>query len=273
MLSFRSLALGGGGARGGLHVGALQAIEEIRGNLKFPDGIYGCSVGSIMATAVAFGLSSSQIKMMFNTYFDLEKMLPPLRLSSITDFTRTKGLFTMDVLEDTLVKAFESQQIDIREKTIEDSPQKLFIVASNMTTKRPTLLTGKVPLLEAIKCSSCLPLVFAPRVLYNQVYLDGGLYVDSLSSIVPADCLVIHISESSQHIYPHTIESMSTASLIHTIYRTIREQKRTPNTCWLQNSTVGILQQLTEEDKETMVKEGYLQTTAFLTKRLAQELK
>lgn len=273
MLPFRSLALGGGGARGGLHVGALQAIEEIRGNLTFSDGIYGCSVGSILATAIAFDLSSSQIKTMFNTYFELEKMLPPLRLSSITDFTRTKGLFSMDMLEDTLIQAFNSQKIDIREKLIEDTPQKLYIIASNMTTKRPTLLTGKVPLLEAIKCSSCLPLVFAPRVLYNQVYLDGGLYVDSLSNVVPRDCLILHISEQSQHIYPNMIESISTAALIHTIYRTIREQTRTPNTCWLQNSTVGILQQLSEEDKETMVKEGYLQTAAFLAKRLTQELK
>jgi predicted acylesterase/phospholipase RssA len=272
MLLFRSLALGGGGTRGGLHVGALQAIEEIQGTLKFPEGIYGCSVGSIMATAVAFGLSSSQIKEMFTTYFDLEKILPPLRLSSVTGFTQTKGLFTMDILEETVIKAFESQKIDIREKRIEDTPQKLYIVASNITTKRPTFLTGKVPVLEAIKCSSCLPLVFAPRILYNQVYLDGGLYVDSMASVVPKDCLVVHISEESEHIYPNTIQTIPISNFVHTLYRSIRNQKLTENTCWLHNNTVGILQPLTHEDKTNMIREGYLQTAAFLTKRLAQVL-
>ena len=59
---FRSIALGGGGIRGFLLFGGLKAIEERQGNLNFPDGIYGCSVGSVIATGVAFGLTSKQME-------------------------------------------------------------------------------------------------------------------------------------------------------------------------------------------------------------------
>jgi predicted acylesterase/phospholipase RssA len=35
----------------------LAAIEKIKGDLQFPEGIYGCSIGSIVATAVALWIT------------------------------------------------------------------------------------------------------------------------------------------------------------------------------------------------------------------------
>jgi NTE family protein len=269
---FSSIALGGGGVRGGLHIGALAAIEKIKGNLQFPDGIYGCSIGSIVATAVAFGLQSNQIQEMFNNHMDLTKIIPELRLSNITDFTYRKGLFSMDLIEKSLIEAFRSQNIDLANKMLKDAPQKLYILASNVTTQKPTLFQENVRILDAIKCSSCLPFIFEPQVLYNHVYLDGGIMVDSLDNIVPSSCLVIHISETSTPILATQLKYMNVSSFMYQIYRSTRTKPKGENVLWLRDTTISILQQLNDEDKKYLYDQGYLQTTAFLTKRFPKEL-
>jgi len=269
---FSSLALGGGGVRGGLHVGALLALEQVRGNLAFPGGIYGCSVGSILATAVAFNLNATQIRTMFETYFDLSKILPDLRLSAVTQLPVSKGLFSMDLMEATVVEAFQSQNIDLRGKTIADAPQPLYIVASNMTTQNTTVFSGSVPILKAIQCSSCLPVVFEPQILYNQVYLDGGVLLDSMTSIVPPDCLVLHISSPSEVLFPSELTDMSLATYIHRVYRGMRNRAPSRNMLWLYNASIGLLQELTPEDKALLVDEGLSQTRTFLSKRGAKKL-
>lgn len=269
---FSSIALGGGGVRGGLHIGALASIEKLQGHLSFPNGIYGCSIGSIVATAVAFNLKANQIRDMFNTYMNLHMVLPEIRLSTITDFPAKKGLFPMEPFEEIIVQAFRSQNIDLVGKTLDDAPQKLFIVASNMTTRRINILQGNVPILKALRCSSCLPFVFIPQVLYNNVYLDGGLMAESLDSIVPKDCLVIHISEAGSSILPDKLEETSLPTFLYQIYRNTRHTPSGPNVLWLQDMTIGILHDLTPKDKEYLYNQGYLQTTTFFTERLAKKI-
>ncbi len=268
---FPSLALGGGGVRGGLHVGALAAIEKVHGDLSFPKGIYGCSVGSILATAVAFRLNVSQIQTMFSEHFHLEGFVPAIRLSSVADLMTKKGLFSMNILESTIVRAFQSQGVDLQGKTIGDAPQPLYILASNMTTRRTTIFSGNVPVLDAIKCSSCLPMVYEPQVLYNQVYLDGGIFVDSLVNVVPKDTLVLHISAPAETIFPQDIEELSISSFVHRVYRNMRAAPSGRNLVWLQNNTVSILQELTPEDKIQLFEEGCSQTLAFFAKLRAKE--
>lgn len=269
---YQALALGGGGVRGGLHVGALAALEQVRGHLQFPEGIYGCSVGSIVATAVAFGLSAAQIRTMFDTHFDLDKFLPPLRLTTLTELPNRKGLFSMDLLEQTILEAFRSQSIDLADKTLGDAPQKLHIVASNMTRQTPTIFQGNVRVLDAIKCSSCLPFVFAPQVLYNQVYLDGGILVDSLSDLAPPDALVLHISAPAEGMYPNDLQTLSLPTFMYRVYRSTRPKPMGSNVLWLQNTTIGILQELSPADKMLLFDQGYSQASLFLSKRFPQKL-
>ena len=138
---FRSIALGGGGVRGGMMIGGLAALEKHQ-PLVFPNGIYGCSAGSIIATGLAYNIPLSGIKLMFETEFNLSTVIPPINLASITSFTQEKGLFSMDAFTQTLIRAFDRQGIDLRNAVISDAPQKLFIVASNLTTRKPVLFTG-----------------------------------------------------------------------------------------------------------------------------------
>lgn len=270
---FRKLALGGGGVRAGLHIGALKALEAQQGHLQFPGGLWGCSAGAVLATAVAFNLTASQIDTMFRTQLKMDDIFPSPRLQSFADLFLKKGMFPMDAYEQAVLAAFDSQGVDLRNKTLGDAPQPLHIVASNMTLQSPVVLTKQVRILDALRCSSCLPLVFQPQVLYSNVYLDGGVFVDCLDSIVDADCLILHISEPSRSLYAKEIESLSLSDFVYRVYRATRGRPMGSNVLWLHNTTVGLLQDLTDAEKDDLIQQGVTQTTAFLTKRLAKERK
>ena len=269
---FRSLALGGGGVRAGLHVGALKALEASRGSLSFPDGLWGCSAGAVLATAVAFNLTAAQVADLYRNHMDITAVIPPPKLSALAELATTKGMFSMDQYEQAIITAFKTHGIDLTDKTLADTPQPLYIVASDMTTHNPTVFTKQVRILDALRCSSCIPILFQPQVLYNHVYLDGGLFVDCLSSLVPPDCLVLHISDPGEKLYASELESIPLTSYFHRIYRSLRGRPTAPNVLWLQNSSVGILQEMTPAQKDALCEQGTSQTLAFLSKRAAQEV-
>jgi len=270
---FTSLALGGGGVRGVLHVGGLAALEAHQGHLRFPDGIYGCSIGAVLATAVAFQLTSTQIKEMMTHHFDVHKFLPQIRLSSIGGVMTSKGAFTMDLFDEGVLAAFRSQGIELRGKMIADTPQPLFIGASNITTHRPVFFTGRVPLLEALRASCCLPLVYIPQVVRGNVYLDGGLYMNSLDDFVPPNCLVFHISHCPQPITPANLPDISVSDFLKQLYVGRVHTKERPNRVWFQEDETQILEELTLEKKVRMFEIGYSQASAFLAKRTAKKIK
>jgi hypothetical protein len=269
---FRSIAFGGGGVRGGMHVGALAALETLQGNLQFPDGIYGCSIGSVVATAVAFGMNAAQIREMYDKYLTMSSFLPAFRITSIQNLVENKGLFSMEKLETAVVDMFQSQGIDLRGKRCADAQQPLRILASNLTNGRVTVLTGDVPVLDAMKCSCCLPFLFEPQVLYNQLYVDGGIKANYIHKFVPQDCLVFHIDQSSKPIFVRDIQNISFLSYISHVYNVGRREAITPNTLWLRNDSIQMLQELKEEDKRLMFDEGYSQTLTFLAKCAPKKL-
>lgn len=265
---FTSIALGGGGIRGGLHVGALKAIHQVQGHLQFPKGIYGCSVGSIFATSIAFNLSLDQIQSMYDKYFSFTRMFPSFTLQNITQLSERKSLFTTESVMGGIVEGFKEHGIDLTDKLIEDSPQKLYILTSNLTTGKRALLTGKVPLLKAIECSISIPLVFPPVELYGHIHMDGGVYTRCIHDVVPNDTLVIHISNIGKAV----TSSSSLYDILYASYSGVITQYHGKNIVTMKNVNLSPLSNISEEDKKKLAEEGYLQTLAFLTKRLAKEV-
>ena len=269
---FRSIALGGGGIRGFLILGGLKAVEERQGNLNFPDGIYGCSVGAVIATGVAFGLTYQQAEEVCIKYVNTSGFLPSFRYATILAFMQKKGLFTQDLMEELFLKIFDSMGIDLRGKMISDAPQKLFLLASNITTQRPTLLTGNIPLLAAMKASCCLPFIFHPQVIHNQLYIDGGVYAENMYDAVPKGTLVLDIAHIKQSIFPSTLEAISVFDMVRTLWAGLRSVRVHADAVNLNIDGIYLLDELKEEDKRRMIDAGYLQTMRFLAKRVPKEL-
>jgi patatin-like phospholipase/acyl hydrolase len=217
-LPFKKLALGGGGTKGILHVGALRELQKHQ-PLQFPEGIYGCSVGSIMATYLSFNLPVDDRFVELSTkHISMDKLLPKLTFNDISAAFSSKGMFAMDVFEKAVVNLFLEYSIDLRNTKIGDTHQPLFIVASNITKGVPTIFTKDVPILDALKCSCCLPGIFKPQSLYNQLYIDGGVFVPCMSWIQP-DALILSLPKLViRKITPENVNSTSILDFMRDIH-------------------------------------------------------
>ncbi len=267
---FRSIAFGGGGMRGALHLGGLRAVLEFQRDLVFPDGIYGYSVGSIIATALAFNLSLDQIQTMIDESMHLESIVTAPTLRVFTDLFDKCGLLSMDQVETSIVRAFLSQGVDLRGKMIADTPQLLYIGASNMTLRRPVFFTGNVPILAAIKASCCIPCFFQPQIIYNNVYLDGGIHMYYFDEYLPTDCLSFIVSYSPQSLRPRDLPG-NVLELVKQLYCGQRRPPKSKNAIWFKEDKVHVIHDIKSDDKKRLVQQGYSQVFAFLSKRLAEE--
>lgn len=267
---FRSIAFGGGGMRGALHLGGLKALLKFQETLEFPDGIYGYSVGSIIATALAFNLSVNDMQDMIDHSMNLESVLRNAKLSMFTDLFDKCGLLSMDQLETSILKMFLRYGIDLRGKVIADAPQKLFIGASDITLRRPVFFTGQVPILTAIKASCCIPCFFQPQIVYNHVCIDGGVYMYYFDEYLPKDCLSFVVSYTPTSIHPHMLKG-NIFEFVKQLYTGQRHPPTSKYAIWFKEDKVNIIHDITEEDKKRLVRSGYSQVFAFLSKRLAEE--
>ena len=215
---FRKLGLGGGGIKGILHIGALRELQKYQ-PLQFPDGIYGCSVGSIIATYLSFNIPiTDQTIELTKKYLTLQKITPAPSFNDIRSAFSDKGVFTMDLFEKNIIQMFAECGVDIQNKKIGDTYQPLYIIASNLTKGIPTIFTKDVPIMDALKCSCCVPGVFKPQNLYGQVYVDGGMLVPCISWIQP-DALVLSLTkQKTSVITPATITDISPLDFMKDIY-------------------------------------------------------
>lgn len=265
---YRSIGFGGGGTRGGLHVGVLKAIEEIQGHLEFPDGIYGASAGAIVATAVAFGMKPDAIRHMYDKHFSLTQFIPTPRVETLFGFMDNRGMFSMDLLVSQLLTAFGEQGIDLRGMRICDVPRKLYIITANMTRGRTDLLTGRVPLLQALCCSAAIPFVFRPQILYGDVYLDAGVQLRCIRKVVPPETLVIHISGGWHKLTPES----TIGDIAYAFYSGKSTLYSGDNMIKIRGVHFSILGNLTTEERDYLIREGYSQTMAFFSERAGKKL-
>jgi NTE family protein len=217
---FRRLALGGGGAKGILHVGALQELSKQQ-PLEFSNGVYGSSIGSILATYIAFGLPIDNTIPLLKKYLILEKIAPKPNFAQMAKSLSTKGMYDMDSFEKLLIEFFQDAGLDIRDKKILDAKMPLHIVASNITKGIPTVFSKEVSVISALKCSCCIPGIFRPQGLYGQLYVDGDLFTPAISKLVPKDesTLIINLKKQNPRIItPQNIEDISPLEYIGNLY-------------------------------------------------------
>jgi len=160
------LAMGGGGARGFAHIGALRALREE--NLPI-DIVGGTSMGSFVGAEHAFGMATERMldlnrNLFSNTGLALDLTLPLL------SFTTGKGYAGR------LKKLFG-------EVAIEDLWIPYFCVSSNISrAERAVHRFG--PLWRAVRASSGVQGLFPPVVIDGELHVDGALF-----SNLPADVM------------------------------------------------------------------------------------
>ena len=157
------LAFGGGGTRGFAHLGVLKAFEEH--GIVF-DEVAGTSVGSIVASCYAFGLSS-------------DEMLDVAKKIKVSDIRNSKVFFVPSKTEgiENLVKTL------IGDAYFEDMKKPLTVVAVDLKSAKEVHITqGSV--VKAVAGSCAVPVIFNPVDFGEYRLADGGL-----QNTIPADVL------------------------------------------------------------------------------------
>ena len=183
------LVLGGGGARGGAHLGVLRVLE----NLRVPvDCIAGTSMGALVGGAYASGVSPAEIEDLVDKtdwihIFDdtagragenmRQKDLDDRYYGALELGVTSKGLrFREGALAGEKLKLFFNQLVraELGERPIQDLPMPLAVIATDIGTgERVAIRTGN--LTSAMRASMSVPGLMTPVVREHRKLVDGGL--------------------------------------------------------------------------------------------------
>lgn len=149
------LALGSGAALGAAHVGVIRALEEH--GIK-PGVIAGTSIGSLVASLYAFG----------KTVDEIEEIALSLDWLDISRIKLSKmGLLSNNELGEILDET-------LGDVTFDQAGIKLGVVATDIANGEKIIITqGNVS--DAVKASTCIPVIFEPVEYDGRLLVDGGL--------------------------------------------------------------------------------------------------
>ena len=150
------LVLGGGGARGGAHVGVLKVLDELRVPV---DCVAGTSMGALVgggyALARTYEFASASARRFGDPSTIVDRTLP------VVSIARSRGVTRL------LREMFG-------EVRIEDLTTPFFCVSANLSRARP-YLHERGELWRAIRASSAIPGVFTPILEGGDLLVDGGV--------------------------------------------------------------------------------------------------
>ncbi len=152
------IALSGGGTRGVVHIGVLQALEE---HGIFPSIISGTSAGSIVGVMYAHGYTPAEI-MTIASERSLIWMFS-LRLPN-------RGFVRHSFLRKMLGRY-------IAEQTFEELKKPLYVAISNLNSGKAEIInTGTLH--DVIVASASIPVLYQPVHIGDHWYVDGGLLMN-----------------------------------------------------------------------------------------------
>lgn len=153
------LALGAGGSRGYAHIEILKVFDELK--IK-PSIISGSSMGALIGAMYASGLSAEEIEKIFKE--NIRKKA--FKLADIS-FHKTAGL----IKGDRIMEIFRN---NVKAKVFSELKIPLKIVSTDLVSKKEVIMT-RGNLIDAVRASISIPLVFKPLIKNNQVLVDGGI--------------------------------------------------------------------------------------------------
>lgn len=178
------LVLGGGGARGIVHVPVIEALDELGVR---PAAIAGTSIGAIYGAGRAGGLSGADLRALTLASFGnraaaLAKLwtLRPKKFGDIL----TSGFGLGQIDPEKILAVFAGEAIRPR---FDDLVVPLCVVATDFYGGREERLTSG-DLRRAVAASMALPTVFRPVAIDGRILIDGGI-VDP----VPVEALPVEV--------------------------------------------------------------------------------
>ena len=205
------IVLSGGGVRGIAHLGVLKAF--INAGIKFSH-ISGTSAGSIAGAFYAAGIDPEEGFNIFMKTRLLRFIRPAMGALGLINIERTADLLREYLPHD----SFEELKIP------------LTIAATNFSEGK-LVYFNKGPLIRAVQASSCIPGIFKPIMIDNQMYVDGGILNNFPVEPLLGNCEFI-IGSSCNHLKSvDKITNITTLITRASIMAIDREMERKTSLC------------------------------------------
>jgi uncharacterized protein len=207
-MPFRILSLDGGGIRGAISAAILSEVEKMVGSPlnQYFDLIAGTSTGSILAAAIAKGLTSENILQLYRNkgkrIFPYSNLYSLERLKVIAQY----GLSAPKFSERGLIQVLQEELGETKLSEIGKSPRLLmtayetierqFVVFKSWRRLDPW---ANIPVWEACVCSASAPTFFPAHKLTVQlekgsktyVLIDGGIGANNPTACAVAEALYL----------------------------------------------------------------------------------
>jgi NTE family protein len=265
------LVLGGGGAKGFAHVGAVLALTEAGVPIDF---LGGTSAGALYGIAMAY------------LGFDKEKIKQTTKEAAESNLTRD---ITIPMVSLMTGKKFRKHLNDLFGETyMEDLRTTSYAVSTNYTKARMDVLK-KGPVWRNVLASMSIPGVFPPVVIERNLHVDGGLmdnlpiepmynypvgtiYAFSLSSIKEREIdyeetpsaaqLLLDKFSGKQHYKIPSLGAILVNSLtINSVSKQAQYKDKATHYIELKLKGYGMLD---DSKWEQLIDKGYEQTKAYL---------
>ena len=265
------LCLNGGGVRGALHMGALTAYEEAGGRLHFKDGVYGVSIGAVLASMIAFGFSLAEIRIhMEELRFD--RLLQPPRLQQFSTLFARFGFDTGTIVYRRIKHIFASKNLDIDTLRIADANMPLYIIASDITRNKTVIFRKSIRVWDALRASVSIPLLFTPHRIAGRLFVDGALICKNIVACVPEHLkksALICLIDSSEHRNPTSlVEFIRKCMEAENNQEIDRTAKLYPNNvCRLTDTRTNVVELC--PDLDGLCQTGLLSARHFFAKRIS----
>ena len=218
------LVLSGGGAKGLAHIGVLKALEE---NHIPIDYITGTSMGGIVGALYAAGYSPSEIEYIaqsddfqewvngrfksdFRYYFKKKPDNPAFLNAKLEIDTSFNASFRTNLVNDIPLNFALLQLLGQASASAQNNFDKLFIpyrcIVSDIFDKKMVPI-GSGSLVEAVRGTMAVPLVYRPVKVGNRYVFDGGIYnnfpVDVMKKDFNPDYIIgVNVSSKTYNEYP-----------------------------------------------------------------------
>ena len=232
------LALSGGGARGGAHVGVLKVLEQLNVPIDY---VAGTSMGSIVGALFAMGYPANEIERMLNeTDWDRALTDQPDRRDRTMRKKENEALFLVPYRlgynngsVQLPLGAIEGQHLDqilhkvllpaVNLRNFDELAIPFRAVATDLITGEEVVLSKGV-LADALRASMSVPGVFAPVRIDGRLLVDGGMSNNLPVSVVRemgAD-IVIAVDISSPLLGENDLKSVFSVTVQLTNFLTRR---------------------------------------------------
>ena len=183
-----NLCFQGGGVRGAAYAGAMQVLDE-RGLLSGIRRIAGTSAGAITAALMACGcgaqgLTDAILDTNFGSFLDGRGGVVGDAIRLMSHYGMHDGDVFEDVLREYVTRGCGDAEITFEGLAREAASRpgefsELFVITSNLNKQRAEVLCAqthpKMRVVEAVRCSMSIPIVFEPHEHGGDLFVDGGL--------------------------------------------------------------------------------------------------